>query len=554
MDHNLLISTSDMVHPLNGSIPVQGDMESNLTRAGLRQTDLNQQLEMNNKRRHRLKTQSILLNGKVNASMNSFHDEQSIHSGNNHYQGTNRSADNLLYQQQQQQQQHQYQQYNHYQYQPQPPPLQQQYSNYNPNQQHTSHHQYNHLHTQSRFNDNISNNINNNQHMDSYIYLDEHHELPLQRRFSSHGGVIGTPMSTPPDDHNNNANKRVSLTQSVIGMVPLTPNDPTNSKSLDYMNTLDGDDDNDDWVDISPINEKLKLDNRNLKKKLKDMEIKYETSQVINPIELENEKLSSENSDLLKSISKLKLDSLSTNDKFNELLNFSNELIKRLPNYIPDREICLDIINGIQLPIDLKSQFEKSLCSYDSKNSKLKSNKHIEGTLTDEDLMKLLRSDIKILSSTVNRLSLEKKQIEKIYSKRLNEERRTIRMAAKHKIVHNEFRKSSSYKPNLIKGFKLINPVLIVDENNLKSNNSTPFMSSSPNRQSTTSASSIDEWSDAKMDSNVFTNNDINEVDDGDINNTTITEIKIKPNITNTNNEIFVSDSPKSLVFETFTN
>lgn len=547
MDHNLLTGT---VEP---PLQVQGDMESSLARAGLRQTDLNHQLEMNNKKRHRLKTQSILLNGKVNASISSFHDEMSLNSGNNHYMGSNKSNDNLLYQQHHPQQHYhpqqlpqqyqqplppqQYHQYSPQQRQPLPPP--QQYSNYNNVQyspdQHT--HQYNH--TPLRINDNT-----NTKYRESYMYFDEGHEVSLQRRFSSHGGVIGTPMSNQTDDQSSNPNKRVSLTQSMIGMVPLTPNDPTNSKSLEYMNTLDGDDDKDDWIDISPVHEKLKLDNRNLKKRLKDMEIKYETSHSTNPIELENEKLSNENSDLLKSISKLKLDSMSSKDKFNELLHFSNELIKKLPNYISDREICLDIVNGIQLPSDLKSQFEKSLTSYDSKVQK--SSKHIEGTLTDDDLMKLLRNDIRILSSTVNRLSTEKKQIEKLYSKRLNEERRTIRMAAKHKVIHNEFRKSSSYKPNLIKGFKLINPVLIVDENNLQSNNSTPLMS---NRQSTTSSSSVDDWSDAKTDPQTF-DNKLYETDD-DI-DTTITDIKIKPNINTTVNNEF--DSPKSLVFETFTN
>lgn len=379
------------------------------------------------------------------------------------------------------------------------------------------------------------------------MYQDEPQDVHLHRRFSSHGGVIGTPMSTPDEDRSSGANRRVSLTQSVIGMIPLTPNDPSNSKSLEYMNTLDGDDDNDDWVDISPAAEKLKLDNRTLKKKLKDMEIKYETHQAINPVELENEKLANENSELVKSISKLKLECLSSSDKFSELLAFSQELIKRLPKYIPDREICLDVINGIQVPTDLKPQFEASLGSYDSKS---KAKKHIEGTLSDDDLMKLLRSDIKILSSTVNRLSLEKRQMEKLYAKRLNEERRTIRMAAKHKVVHNEFRKSSSYKPNLIKEIKLINPVLIVDENNLKSQNSTPLMSSSSNRQSTTSTSSVDEWTDAKTDPNQYARQSIPEADE-DI-NATITEINIKPNLAETSTSNDVSDSPKSLIFETF--
>lgn len=591
----MLMSSSDIAAPI-GAVHTD-DLDQNLGRAGLRQTDLSHQLEMNNKKRHRLKTQSILLNGKANKSLHSLTDQQSVHSGGHPLQ-LGHSTDQLMHYPPQQQY---YQQQVPMQMAPQQhqayyghgsPHAQYAYQQYPPQMHHPQQYQQQ-QHFQTRSND-------TKQYRESYLYFDEgledqaqqqqqlHNEKyyqqqpqPQTRKFS-YTGVIGTPMSTPPTEESPTLTKRLSFTQSITGLpMNTSTNTTTMEKSLEYMNSVDDDNshtgadmyDTDDaaWVDMSPAlnNNKLKLANRNLKKKLKDMELKYE---VVSPndIELENERLQLENEQLTKSISKLKLDALSSNDKLKEIDHFTKELITRLPNYINDKEIYLDIINGISLPTSLKPQLDRSLKTFDTKQNLSNASitaKHIEGTLTDDDLMKLLREDIRTLSSTVQRLSQEKSQIEKIYSKRLLEERKTIRMAAKHKLIHNEFRRSSHYKPNLIKDFKLIDPILYVDENNLKSVQSTPLIPHKEEqikdrnskmksyRESSDSSSSLEQWQDA---SNVtkmgLTGSGIGglttatttadeEEDNHDI------ESEVAKPILNSNGKW---DSPKSLVYETF--
>lgn len=603
MDHNHLQSITDFAAPISVNLDSHlNDNGSSITRAGLRQTDLSTQLDLNNKKKHRLKTQSILYNGK-NGSKSSLLDQGSVNSNQQQYQH------------QHQQQHHYQQQFQHHGAQLQfsnqqyyaPPSVKSSYyeesissgsmnypynqsapyRNFQSNEQlyHSQqHHGYNNQHavnyaTNTHYGsqeNNTSDYLEQQQQQqqpppppspqqqqtlnyakkrqvrESYMYLEEMNgnqsfnslQSPvLQKRFSSQTGIVGSPMSTPPDE----TSKRLSFS-SALG---LPANSNSNYEQLDgttntlkFMNTVDGDEeeeDDDEWIDTDGSDQltHIKRQNNELHLKLKQLQNKIDFSKE-EALEKQIQNLNSENKTQTENLARL--NDLLKNEKSQneEILTFTNELIKLLPqNLINDN--LIDLIADGNLSNESKKHYKKLLnLNKPVAKSTTPQLSKFSGELSDKDILQILKNDVKMLSDAVIKLREEKKSLETHFNLKIQEERKTIRITATRKILNNEFNASTSgnkKKIMLKKGFKLIHPVLIKDSADLKD---TPILQR-PDRFSSSSESN-EEWEDS-----LEHNNEI--IHPKEFVQPPIITVHSKKPSTIENGPL---ESPKSLTFETF--
>ena len=309
----------------------------------------------------------------------------------------------------------------------------------------------------------------------------------LQRRFSSQNGVVmGSPISANTEE---NARK-ISL-NALMGVKSIQDDDDINVlDTLDYMNSLDPQkrDDANEWESIdeeggvvpssepntyftanrdsilndpdeaAKIIQKLQIENRGLKKKLKDIELGHDSNSIVASdgkySSLENDYdqlydsfklLDEESKDLLsknktyhKDNTQLKEKLRITDDHFGRTTAFTKSIIERLPNFIKKEDFLQLIGKESEIPENVKDNYLNSFQKF--KNEDLQDMKNTgDGFLNDEEIIKLMNKEIKQLNNALQCSNIKIKQMDKIYGSKIDEERRTIRVSAIHSKLHDEF-------------------------------------------------------------------------------------------------------------------
>lgn len=562
----------------NPNLRMYDDSESSITRAGLRQTDLSTQLENSTKKKHRLKTQSILYNGAMAKSKGSLLDDISVNSGNsNNLEANMMNMNSNLYHQTNHNnnsninnQHHIYDQpYVNYSKFPQNGYSNQGYSDYpythrnnsnnnvtylnsrqqQPHQPHQHQHQHQHQfqHQQQQQQQQQRQNIPlpkqrepKNAFRESYMYLNKIETNPnaqntfiphlnlkrmssspkniSQRRFSSqNGAVMGSPMST--EEHA----RKLSI-NSLMGGVnfnsSFNDNDSTNIiDTINYMNNLN--DEIEEWKSIDEDNDTLsktelkkmlqrfQLENRSLKKKLKDIELGHDSSSIVANdekflrledefnelsndyalIENEMKNLTLQNKSYFNDITSLRNELNKNNNTISEFTILSRNLIEKIPNFIKQKEHFTLLLGDLnQIPEQIKDNYLKSIEKYDID---LTISNATDGNLTNDDIMEILKNDVKKLNYALSRSSNLIKQMDKIYGRKIQEERKTIIVSSLQRTLHNEFITENPKLKNFkLKNFKLLSIYPCLDLNlNDPPTNSSSFSNLSQHAQLSSSTS-----------------------------------------------------------------
>ena len=442
----------------------------------------------------------------------------------------------------------------------------QQYPNYNqhsqyhqqqqPHQQHPQQQQYQNnpiIMKKQRDQSNNSSNKDSN-YRESYMYLNQFNNnnsqtlAPnalqrisgspnLNRRISGgNGSIIGSPIITTQANNEEQARK-ISF-NALMGVKNGNINDNTDDNSMidaiNYMNKYDLNN-NDDWESIDEENDidynnvendetnniikRLQIENRGLKKKLKDIELGHDSNSIVADDEkysrledeynrlaesylfLDNETkdLTVQNDSYFKDITKLRkeLNELKENNNgsSDEILLFTKGLIDNLPNYISKTDDFIKII-GDKIPKELDDLCTNTLMKIEtSKNNqsintpatikgstlntpvmgsafttpKLNSPNPNIGYLNDEEISKFLKDEVKQLNFTIKSLEDQMNKMRINYSTRIQEERQTIIVSTLQRKLHNEFINENPKNKNIgLKNFSIIN---IIPPNNNNTDN-----------------------------------------------------------------------------------
>ena len=301
----------------------------------------------------------------------------------------------------------------------------------------------------------------------------------LQRRFSAqNGGVVGSPMSMTNDE---NARK-LAFPAIMSGMGhPLNVNDGDHANydtTVNDWESIDEDDDDEDYseddddddedvdeseydnlskADLQKILLSVKGENKGLKKKLKDIELGHESSSIIANdgkylkleeefsdlatrymnIESEVEHMTIENESHLKDIAQLKEELQQSVAVTSRFITLSRTMIERIPNFVKQKDNFFLILgDASNIPDQLQECYTRSVEKYQAENN---SDNPADGNLSDGDIMKMLKNEVKDLHAALTRSENTVKQLDKIYSQKLHEERRTIIVSSLQKTLHNEF-------------------------------------------------------------------------------------------------------------------
>lgn len=516
-----------------------------VARVGLRQTDLSTQLET--KKKYKNKTQSIMmLNSNFSKSKGMLHDNMSVRSGNSTdllQSMLDQSSQHSLGQQQQQQQQQpqpqqqhmqvNYQQNNIYphnnQYQGYTQQVQQQHQHQQYQQQYQQQHQ-NQQQPQQQIH--IPKQRSNKNYRESFMYLNGANKsnqefttngvtngspVMLQRRFSSQngGGIIGSPM--------NFSNEEQARKISFNALMGVTGEEGIND-TINYMNLIEQNQKNsdrgineDDWISIDeePIDtqyskpmtrkgsendkdkiiQRLQLENRNLKKKLKDIELGHDSNSIVandehyNRLETEYDELAKnfelidnetknlivQNDAYVKDVNRLKGEIDSAGVKNDELVKILKNVIDESTRYIKEKKPYTELFGFVEsckdsLPLQVIQLYKTNLLKYDN-------NKYVAAigdTLSEDEIIKMMKLEIGILVDANKSLRADVKNIDHILNKKIFDERKTIVVSTLQKSMNNEFLKNHpDFKLKKFNkfnvgnnGFKLINlvPSTIDDE------------------------------------------------------------------------------------------
>lgn len=541
-------------------LEVYGESEAGVARVGLRQTNLTTQLEGNKKtKKYRGKAQSIMFNVAMTQSKSSLHENMSLYSGTsnntdmsknpvnypnqNHgypYNSNNNGSSNGYmnhpnYANQQPQQGYYNQQY----------PLQQQWQNHPQGYNQAQNYQPGNYNPNTLANNNIQpgnynpNMLANNSaqpggkknYRESYMYLNSfttgptdyqqqqnlYQDQPVahaplnrmsgspatitQGHFSSqNSGIIGSPMSLTAEE-----NARKISFNALMGTSSHLHSDTSDiADTLNYMNTLDQDNDH-DWesiddeggdtsviryqtshtttnAELSNIIQKLQSENRGLKKKLKDIELGHDSHSIVAEDEkfskledqyneliasfelLENESknLLIQNDSYFKDITRLRGEVNGhdkTIDQFNKLVE---SLIEHIPNYIKEKEQLNRLFGDIKSQLPEKSQALYSDMLNNYTEPKLIHNlKSTDGNFTDDDIIRVLKDEVAYLNSALVRSNIQIKNMDKIYTQKIQEERKTIVVSSMQKSLHSEFINENPETNNTVglKNFRILNIV-----------------------------------------------------------------------------------------------
>jgi hypothetical protein len=535
------------------SAVIYGDTETGVSRVGLRQTDLTTRLE--NNRKYKNKTKSVMYNAAMSKSKNSLLDNVSLTShksgstdmllnnGLNPNLQTRNMNNNLSYNTQQSC-------YNNGIPMPRQQPSQNR-NNWPQNNVQNDYYQEYDSHSQhpQGYNNGYNNNYNRQdqqisipqqgqasyelngkkKYRESYMYLNnfgtnqtdnyqqqqqqqqqqQTHHLNLkrisgspnfiQRRFSSHGGVIGSPMTI-----NNEENARKISFNALMGVhTPISNNNENIIDTLNYMNSIDN---NEEWESIdeggyyasgSKINitdnninqsemtkiiQRLQLENRNLKKRLKDIELGHDSNSIVaddekyskleeNYNELANSYILKENEtknlviqndSYFKDITSLRSKLSNSEDLISKFTALTRIMIERLPNFVRKKDtfnsLFIDSISSInELPVQIKDSYLRAIEKFDIQ----KNNKQLDFNdvnITDADIIKMLKDDVSNLYSALLRSEDKLKKMDKVYNSKIQDERKTIIVSSLQSKLHNEFlsENSNSNKKIGLKNFRII--------------------------------------------------------------------------------------------------
>lgn len=500
-----------------------------LTRIGLRETNLTSQLE--NKKKYKNKTQSIMmLNSNFSRSKGHLADNMSVKSGNSTdmlqnvlEQGSmvsgmnNYQAPHYQHQHQQQHQQppnmyNQYPQqqgyppqqgYAHYQQQQYQQNYQQQQQQYPTGQQYPAHHQQISIPKQ-RQNKNFREsymylNGNGSTHDASSSLLNRVSASPemLQRRFSSQNG--GTGIGSPMKFSNEEQARKISL-NALIG----ASGDDGINDTINYMNHLDGlgqEMNEEDWISIdeeveqSPtyngikkVSEKdsdkmiqrLQMENRSLKKKLKDIELGHDSNSIVandesytrlesdykelaqnfEIIQSETKNLIVQNDAYFKDITRLKGELDESDDMKDTLVGVLKNIIDSAPSYFKDKLHFKKVLGSVEsvknIPVAITDAYMQNLNVYDRQDL----TSSIDTSMTNDDITKMLKLEILSLYESNKSLKLDLKKIDKLFSRKLSDERKTIIVSTLQKSLNNEFLQTHpDFKVKRFNRFKVVDIV-----------------------------------------------------------------------------------------------
>lgn len=469
------------------------DSKSNPPGLSMRQTNLSEQLSkkqnLNNITKNKLKTKSFMLLANNNQSNNSLlHDSQSVLSGNSHNHTNNNTINinqsaplNFHYNNNNNNHNNNY---NHHPQNQQP--YYPQYHNFDPNQnpqpnnyyQHQQHQQHQQLQNNGYFNGNANTKQKYNNR-ESYMYLNsnfqqnqqqrpyDQSEIPNVRRIS--GGIVGAPMSSSNDEYA----KQLTF-NSLIG------NHNHSNNSGKYINSIDNEqdwesiDDNDvkGMDSLNKIVETLQLENKNLKRKLKSIELGHDSNSIIENdqdndevnfkiLESNYSKLN-ENYELIEN--QLQNLSVQNTDYSNKVKFLNNEIQNKnlvIENFLDKIPKFLNKINDLNLLVDssllsddLKLSFDES-CKKVNLNTNSNTNSNSNSTSKigtpntsfstntnthDEDLIEMLRFDNKSLNYALERANKTIKRMDKIFNLKIRDERETIRVSSNQTMLFNELK------------------------------------------------------------------------------------------------------------------
>ncbi|KAG0672787.1 hypothetical protein C6P42_003124 [Pichia californica] len=383
------------------------------------------------------------------------------------------------------------------------------------------------------------NQFNNGSNMNLHQQTQNGNNSPqqtLQRRFSGqNGGVVGSPMSMT----NEEAARKISF-NNLIGNTSINNsnlNDDDIMNTLDYMNNMDNnnnnnnnneweyideegddddnddnendddDDDNDELAEenLTPIEmrkmiDRMKFENRGLKKKLKDIELGHDASSIVandeKYIKLEDEftdlaskyliienevkNMNKQNESYFKDITNLRSELHQSEENVAKFNALSKNIIEKLPNFVNQKDNFLILMGNIDLiPESIKDSYQISLKKY----NELITNKNIQnstdGNLTDEDIMKLLKDEVKQLNEALIRQDKLLKHKDKVYNQKIQEERKTIIVSSLQKSLRYEFiNQDPNNKRFGLKNFKILK-ICPDDKNSNDDLNIEPILESS---------------------------------------------------------------------------
>lgn len=297
----------------------------------------------------------------------------------------------------------------------------------------------------------------------------------LQRRFSAqNGGVVGSPMSMTNDE---NARK-LAFPTIMNGMghaLNVNDGDHANHGTTvnDWESIDEDDDDEEDYEDededvdeseydslskaeLQKILLSVKGENKGLKKKLKDIELGHDSSSIVAndekyikleeefsdlatkyvSIESEVENLTNENETYLKDIALLKAELKQSEAAADICTTLSRTMIERIPNFVKQKDSFFLIMGDTSdIPEQLQECYTRSVEKYQGEGFE----NPADGNLSDSDIMKMLKNEVRDLQAALTRSENTVKQLDKIYSQKLHEERRTIIVSSLQKTLHNEF-------------------------------------------------------------------------------------------------------------------
>lgn len=254
--------------------------------------------------------------------------------------------------------------------------------------------------------------------------------------------------------------RKISL-NALIG-VPSDEFNDSISLDQDWISIDEGEDDN--YHQVSKNDEtiaRLQLENRNLKKKLKDIELGHDSNSIVandehytrlenqynelsqnfDLMECETNNLIEQNDAYFKEMTRLKEELSKINNSNKILTELLNKTIESAPIYITEKSNFVKLFSPVKdsnIPISISNTFQKSLDKYTS---------NVEKNGDNNDLIKMLQFEVRNLKNTNKLLHVKIKTNDNLNAKKISLERRTIIVAAMQNSLHNEFQKSQSNKP-----------------------------------------------------------------------------------------------------------
>lgn len=356
----------------------------------------------------------------------------------------------------------------------------------------------------------------------------------LQRRFSAqNGGVMGSPMSTASDEntrkltfptimggmnhssnmsdpdhtfHNSTANDWESIDED--------EDEEVENEEEDEGEDYDDDDDESEYdnmtkADLQKILLSVKGENKSLKKKLKDIELGHDSNSIVANdekymkleeefsdlaskylrIESEVENMTIQNESYFRDITELREKLQQSEATIGRFTNLSKSVIERIPTFVKQKDGFSSILgDSNDIPEQLKESYMRSLEKY---QKEMKVENPSDGNLSDNDIMKMLKDEVRDLQAALTRSDHLVKHMEKIYNQKIQEERRTIIVSSLQKALHNEF---ATLHPNLngrrgLRNLKIIDVCPSTMEPQEYFSPSIPNSASSPNLNINSSSS-----------------------------------------------------------------